>query len=308
MTDATSTTPKHRLLVARRVPDAVAELARREFDAILVETDMDADAVIAATTAQGSQASFSGPKVKLTASHIAALPDSVRVIANPSAGTDHMDVAAARARGLVVTNAPDVLTDCTADLAFLLILAACRPDAAALHDMVLPHERDRRLMAVATWVPFFAPLLLAIALRTQLATLWTLPMWAMLPATPPERAAALWSFAYFFTLLAGYYVLRPLRDQMGIAGGVKNLPWLFTATFVTLIVAQPAYGALVFDQSGDVYGTTLTGGNSTCKCGVVFELVLTNGVWQENPIYAFTGEADGEYQRADLVFDKAGRL
>jgi AAA family ATP:ADP antiporter len=67
----------------------------------------------------------------------------------------------------------------------------------------------------------------------------------VLPATPRERAAALWSFAYFFTLLAGYYVLRPLRDQMGIAGGVKNLPWLFTATFVTLIVAQPAYGALV---------------------------------------------------------------
>jgi AAA family ATP:ADP antiporter len=68
--------------------------------------------------------------------------------------------------------------------------------------------------------------------------------WAM-PATPRERAAALWSFAYFFTLLAGYYVLRPLRDQMGIAGGVRNLPWLFTATFVALIVAQPLYGALV---------------------------------------------------------------
>jgi ATP:ADP antiporter, AAA family len=68
--------------------------------------------------------------------------------------------------------------------------------------------------------------------------------WAV-PATPQERAAAFWSFAYFFTLLAGYYVLRPLRDQMGIAGGVRNLPWLFTATFVTLIVAQPLYGALV---------------------------------------------------------------
>jgi len=68
--------------------------------------------------------------------------------------------------------------------------------------------------------------------------------WAI-PATPQERAAALWSFAYFFALLAGYYVLRPLRDQMGIAGGVRNLPWLFTATFVTLIVAQPFYGALV---------------------------------------------------------------
>jgi AAA family ATP:ADP antiporter len=67
----------------------------------------------------------------------------------------------------------------------------------------------------------------------------------LMPATPQERAAALWSFAYFFALLAGYYVLRPLRDQMGIAGGVKNLPWLFTATFVTLLVAQPLYGALV---------------------------------------------------------------
>src|SRR5499433_4004204 len=68
--------------------------------------------------------------------------------------------------------------------------------------------------------------------------------WA-LPATRQERAVALWSFGYFFALLAGYYVLRPLRDQMGIAGGVKALPWMFTATFVTLLVAQPLYGALV---------------------------------------------------------------
>ena len=74
-----------------------------------------------------------------------------------------------------------------------------------------------------------------------------LQRWAVqaVPATPQERAAALWSFAYFFTLLAGYYVLRPLRDQMGIAGGVRNLPWMFTATFVTLLAAQPLYGALV---------------------------------------------------------------
>jgi ATP:ADP antiporter, AAA family len=66
-----------------------------------------------------------------------------------------------------------------------------------------------------------------------------------LPATAEERAAALWSFAYFFTVLAGYYVLRPLRDQMGIAGGVRALPWTFTATFIALLVAQPIYGALV---------------------------------------------------------------
>lgn len=66
-----------------------------------------------------------------------------------------------------------------------------------------------------------------------------------MPGTARERTTALWAFVYFFTLLAGYYVLRPLRDQMGIAGGTKNLPWLFTATFVSLLVAQPFYGALV---------------------------------------------------------------
>jgi len=65
------------------------------------------------------------------------------------------------------------------------------------------------------------------------------------PATPEERWAAIWSFAYFFTLLAGYYVLRPLRDQMAIAGGLRALPWIVTAIFLTLLVAQPIYGALV---------------------------------------------------------------
>lgn len=62
---------------------------------------------------------------------------------------------------------------------------------------------------------------------------------------PGESRALLWSFAYFFFLLAGYYLIRPLRDAMGIAGGVRNLPWLFTATFLVLMAVQPAYGAAV---------------------------------------------------------------
>jgi AAA family ATP:ADP antiporter len=62
---------------------------------------------------------------------------------------------------------------------------------------------------------------------------------------PGEGRALAWSFAYFFCLLAGYYVLRPLRDEMGIAGGVKNLPWLFTATFVVMLAAVPLFGAVV---------------------------------------------------------------
>jgi AAA family ATP:ADP antiporter len=60
-----------------------------------------------------------------------------------------------------------------------------------------------------------------------------------------EVRALLWSFGYFFCLLAAYYVLRPLRDEMGIAGGVRNLHWLFTATFVVMLAAVPIFGALV---------------------------------------------------------------
>src|SRR5258705_10784145 len=62
---------------------------------------------------------------------------------------------------------------------------------------------------------------------------------------PEEVRALLWSFAYFFCLLAGYYILRPLRDEMGVAGGVRNLQWLFTATFLTMLAAVPLYGAVV---------------------------------------------------------------
>ena len=64
-------------------------------------------------------------------------------------------------------------------------------------------------------------------------------------ARPEEIRAVLWSFAYFFCLLAGYYILRPLRDEMGVAGGVKNLQWLFTATFFTMLAAVPLYGVVV---------------------------------------------------------------
>ncbi len=59
---------------------------------------------------------------------------------------------------------------------------------------------------------------------------------------PPEVPALLWSFAYFFSLLCGYYVVRPMRDAMGIAGGVEQLHWLFTGTFVAMLAAVPLFG------------------------------------------------------------------
>lgn len=61
---------------------------------------------------------------------------------------------------------------------------------------------------------------------------------------PAERRAAHLAFAYFFALLASYYLLRPIREEMGIRGGVGALHWSFTATFVALLVAVPASSAL----------------------------------------------------------------
>jgi AAA family ATP:ADP antiporter len=59
---------------------------------------------------------------------------------------------------------------------------------------------------------------------------------------PHELRALLWSFAYFFSLLCGYYILRPMRDAMGILGGVEQLHWLFTGTFVAMLAAVPLFG------------------------------------------------------------------
>jgi len=62
---------------------------------------------------------------------------------------------------------------------------------------------------------------------------------------PPERPAVFWAFLYFFAVLSGYYILRPLRDEMGIIGGVKNLPWMFTGTFLVMLAVVPLYSAVV---------------------------------------------------------------
>ena len=61
-------------------------------------------------------------------------------------------------------------------------------------------------------------------------------------AQPGEWAAFGWAFLYFFALLTGYYVLRPVRDAMG---AVSRLELLFTRTFVCMLLLSPLYGALV---------------------------------------------------------------
>ena len=57
-----------------------------------------------------------------------------------------------------------------------------------------------------------------------------------------EWPPLLWSFCYFLSLLCAYYIIRPMRDEMGVAGGVENLQWLFTATFITMLLLVPIFG------------------------------------------------------------------
>ncbi len=60
-----------------------------------------------------------------------------------------------------------------------------------------------------------------------------------------EVRALLLSAAYFFCILSAYYVIRPIRDEMAVAGGVRNLPWLFTGTLVTMLLVNPPFAVLV---------------------------------------------------------------
>lgn len=60
-----------------------------------------------------------------------------------------------------------------------------------------------------------------------------------------ELGALLWSCAYFFLILTAYYILRPIRDEMGLAGGVENLAFLFTGTLIGTLLLHPLYTTLV---------------------------------------------------------------
>lgn len=61
---------------------------------------------------------------------------------------------------------------------------------------------------------------------------------------PREAPAVLAGLAMFFLLFTGYFLLRPVRETMGVAGGVRNLQWLFTGTFVATLAVLPLFGWL----------------------------------------------------------------
>lgn len=121
-----------KLLITRKLPDDVEARAAESFHIQTNRNDALPDQAGIVTSAAGHDAILATVTDRLDAATIALLPDSIKIIASFSVGTDHIDLAAAKARGIVVTNTPDVLTDATADIALLLMLGAARGAASGM--------------------------------------------------------------------------------------------------------------------------------------------------------------------------------
>ena len=67
----------------------------------------------------------------------------------------------------------------------------------------------------------------------------------MIAVTPAEVPALAWAWLYIFSVLSSYYIMRPIRDQMGVAGGVNNLQWLFTGTLIGMLLLNVPFAYLV---------------------------------------------------------------
>lgn len=116
---------KPKVLVTKRVyPEAVV-LLRDHFEVDYEETDDGLTAAALLTRVEGCQAVMSQLTDKWSAPVIGQL-SGIRILANVAVGYDNIDVPAATARGIYVTNTPDVLTGTTADFAFALLMAAAR--------------------------------------------------------------------------------------------------------------------------------------------------------------------------------------
>ncbi len=114
------------VLVCRKIPVDVEARLKRDYDPRLNPTDQVYSADELVKRAEGAEIVFASHSEILSADVIGRLPASVKAIVNFSVGYDHVDVKAAKARGLIVTNTPGVLNDATAEIAMLLMLGAAR--------------------------------------------------------------------------------------------------------------------------------------------------------------------------------------
>lgn len=138
---------KPRLWITRRLSDATLARAARDYDVTINHDDEPG------TAAQIIAASFEYDAVipchseHFSADVVAQFGDRLRIVANHSVGVDHCNLPALKARGIVVTNTPDVLSDATAELAMLLMLGAARHAVAG--------DRLVRSGAWDSWSPAF---------------------------------------------------------------------------------------------------------------------------------------------------------
>lgn len=124
-----------RVVSSLPIPGPVRDRVYALFDCIEPERYLKSEEIVAAVTAHNAEGLLVFMGMPLRADHIARMPPSLRVIATASVGYDHIDVAAANARGITVCNTPDVLTDATADVHMLLLLGAARRAKAHVRNM-----------------------------------------------------------------------------------------------------------------------------------------------------------------------------
>ena len=118
--------PNPHVIVTRRLPAAVEARMTQLFDVVLNTGDTPMDAAALARAAATATVLVPTVTDHIDAAVIAAAGPNLRLIANFGAGVDHIDLAAARAKGIVVTNTPGVLTDDTAEMVMALILSVPR--------------------------------------------------------------------------------------------------------------------------------------------------------------------------------------
>lgn len=135
------------VLVTRKLPDAVEARLTEDFTPLLNPDDRLYDTDELLQLAAGADAILPCHTEKFSAETIERLPERIRAIANYSVGVDHVDLEAAKRRGIIVTNTPDVLSDATAEIAMLLMLGAARRASEG--------ERLVRSQAWKDWSPAF---------------------------------------------------------------------------------------------------------------------------------------------------------
>ena len=119
-----TTTPRPRVLLTRRWPEAAERAARAAFDVTVDTADRPLSAQAMAEALRAFDAVAPTVSDPVTRGMFAGA--RARILANYGVGVSHIDLDAARAAGVIVTNTPGVLTECTADLAIALMLAAAR--------------------------------------------------------------------------------------------------------------------------------------------------------------------------------------